>query len=194
MRILTAFILTFISIISFAQKKFEYKDRHFPAKYVLRNSKDTINTRIMNVGITNNNKYSVYTWVNKMVFVDENGNRKIMKEDELDYLEIHDLDGKVHQLYSSRKYMNKDVGLVEVLYHGKMSCLRDTYYINIYGNLGSTDYYVEKNSKPIQSGLFIGLKKQFAERFANYPDLMELLDKWKSSEDLINILEEYNKK
>jgi len=53
---------------------------------------------------------------------------------------------------------------------------------------------VEDNKELIKSGLFNASGKKLKERFADYPDLLTLVDTMKTREDLVNILKLYDQK
>ncbi|OPC17519.1 hypothetical protein BAX95_14560 [Elizabethkingia meningoseptica] len=185
----------FIFILSFGQNKFEYKDRHLPAKYVLKNNKDTIVTRIAAVWAFSKKHFDPSTYLGKATFVDENGNKTKVKEKDIQYLEIVDFDGDVKKYTSAEKFPQleklKD-NLLKILYEGRMGLYRHFYIYNIYGNYSTTSYFIEKDKQPIDSGLFTATQKKLKERFANYPELLVDLEKSKTDEEVIALLKKYN--
>lgn len=190
------FFFLFITncILATAQEKFEYRDNHFPARYVLKNSNDTISSRIMNVGVINMKKYSVHTIVKKMRFYEPNGEKKNVKEEDLQYLEITDLEGNVHKYYSSLNYLPKESGLVEVLFDGnKIDYVRDFYISSIYGNISSMDYFIDRKKNEVKKNNW-GIRKTLNHVFAEYPDLQERLKDEKSKDEVIALLQEYDKR
>ncbi len=185
-------LFSFQCLLIFAQQKFEFKDNHFPARYVLKNSNDTISSRIMNVGVIKMTKFSVHTIVKKMRFYEPNGEKKTVKEEDLQYLEITDLEGNVHKYYSSLNYLPKESGLVEVLFDGnKIDYVRDFYISNIYGNINSIDYFIDRKRDEIKKNNW-GIRKTLNDTFAEYPDLQARLKDEKSHYEVIALLQEYD--
>lgn len=139
-------------------------------------------------------KYSVHTIVKKMRFYEPNGEKKNVKEEDLQYLEITDLEGNVHKYYSSLNYLPKESGLVEVLFDGnKIDYVRDFYISSIYGNISSMDYFIDPKKNEVKKNNW-GIRKTLNHVFAEYPDLQERLKDEKSKDEVIALLQEYDKR
>ena len=187
------FILLFLQFwVLFSQYK--PKDYHLESKIVLKNSIDTIKTRTLALWAFKKDHFAPQTLMKKITIFDSEGKKSKVIENDIKYIEIMDFDGKIRRFINSIEILNKEIGLLEILYSGKMSYYVGFQTVNIYGNVNSTEYLIEKNKPIIDTGLFSGSNKKLKERFAIYPDLIELVDKVKTKEDLIKILDLYNSK
>lgn len=194
------FLVSFFCFnLIFSQKQFEYKDRHFPVKYILKNSSDTIRTRVQNTGLFTNKKFSHATYINNMYVVDSLGNKTRVAEQDIDYMEITDLQNVTRKIISSSSVFSKDFGLLEIIYEGN----KTAYYRSAtYGGLSPysptliyLDYLLIKDDKSIvELGSAGRFKIRMKQKFSNYPDILLLIDSWKYDSDLIRILERYEKK
>lgn len=91
----------------FGQKKFEYKNYHFSAKYVLKNSKDTIFTKIENF---DKNRYPIFSYstiVKRLNFRNSNGEKEAIDEGDIQYLEINDNLNVNRKFIASSSVLNK---------------------------------------------------------------------------------------
>lgn len=191
----TAFLLLFICVgLLFSQQKDD--KRYFPAEYTLKTSGDTIRTRIRNVGKFSNTKYYIATIMFKMKMRDDNGVETWVEPKDVEYIKITDENNISHEYYASVGRMEIKGGLIEILYEGKnMNWYR--FYPYGTGIITKADFLVDdKNAKIInESGFFNpGLKNSLKTRFAAYPDLMALVNSWKTDDDLLKILQLYDKK
>ncbi|WP_312819422.1 hypothetical protein [Kaistella carnis] len=188
-------LLSFASY--FGQKKFEYKDYHLPVKYIVKNSNDTISTRVIAQWSFKKNHFYPTTYLNKITIIDEFGKKTKIAEELIDYMEITDFDGQVKKYRSSENFSDlKDKkNLLEILYEGnKIGYYLDFYTVNIYGNVGSTEYVLGKNGTTINSLWFSGKTKKMKELFKEYPELYEKFERVKTKEDFISVLKEYDAK
>jgi len=91
--------------------------------------------------------------------------------------------------------LKSDKDLLLVLHEGtKTGYYVDFFVASIYGNVGATEYIIDENGTAISSNLLSGREKKLKELFAKYPDLLSKVDFVKTREDMINLLEEYDKK
>ena len=187
------FILLFLQFgLFFSQYK--PKDYHLESKIVLKNSNDTIKARILALWAFKKDHFAPQTFMRKLTIFNSEGIKSKINESDVKYLEIKDFDGKIRKFINSFEILNKEIGLLEILYSGKMSYYCGFQTVNLYGNVNSTEYLIEKNKSLIDTNLFSGSNKKLKERLSNYPDLIELLDKVSDKKDLIKILELYNSK
>jgi len=196
MRLLLGFLLL-VSSLSFAQKKIQYKDYHLPVKYVLKKSSDTVNTRIVAQWAFKKNYFYPSTVISRLYFLDSYGKKSIVKESQLNYIEITDFDGSIKKFTNSERFpsLKSDKDLLLVLHEGtKTGYYVDFFVASIYGNVGATEYIIDENGTAISSNLLSGREKKLKELFAKYPDLLSKVDFVKTREDMINLLEEYDKK
>ncbi len=193
----------------FGQKKFEYKNYHFSAKYVLKNSKDTIFTKIENF---DKNRYPIFSYstiVKRLHFRNSNGEKEAINEGDIQYLEINDNLNVNRKFIASSSVLNKNKGLLEVFHTGKISFFSDYNYnydlsINSFARdiIVVRDYLVDN-----QNGKFYGpyahklgafsaitLMDNLKENFKDYPDLQSMTENVQSKEGFINLLKSYDAK
>ncbi|SHK64385.1 hypothetical protein SAMN05444371_3135 [Epilithonimonas mollis] len=193
----------------FGQKKFEYKNYHFSAKYVLKNSKDTIFTKIENF---DKNRYPIFSYstiVKRLHFRNSNGEKEAINEGDIQYLEINDNLNVNREFIASSSVLNKNKGLLEVFHTGKISFFSDYNYnydlsINSFARdiIVVRDYLVDN-----QNGKFYGpyahklgafsaitLMDNLKENFKDYPDLQSMTENVQSKESFINLLKSYDAK
>lgn len=193
----------------FGQKKFEYKNYHFSAKYVLKNSKDTIFTKIENF---DKNRYPIFSYstiVKRLHFRNSNGEKEAINEGDIQYLEINDNLNVNRKFIASSSVLNKNKGLLEVFHTGKISFFSDYNYnydlsINSFARdiIVVRDYLVDN-----QNGKFYGpyahklgafsaitLMDNLKENFKDYPDLQSMTENVQSKESFINLLKSYDAK
>lgn len=193
----------------FGQKKFEYKNYHFSAKYVLKNSKDTIFTKIENF---DKNRYPIFSYstiVKRLHFRNSNGDKEAINEGDIQYLEINDNLNVNRKFIASSSVLNKNKGLLEVFHTGKISFFSDYNYnydlsINSFARdiIVVRDYLVDN-----QNGKFYGpyahklgafsaitLMDNLKENFKDYPDLQSMTEDVQSKESFINLLKSYDAK
>lgn len=186
--------------IVFSQKQFQYKENHFPVKYVLKNSTDTIRTRVQNIGIFTNKKFSAATYIKQVNMLDSLGNKTVISEFDIDYMEVIDPQNVVRRFASSTSLhlAKNDFGLIEILYQGKMSWYRDYFYVGMVGyKMNKVDFLIDKEDGKLinESGFFSpSIKNSLKEKLKDYPELLVGVDKSKKDEDLIKVLERYNGK
>jgi|GEM_PF-1565742 len=207
------FLLIFFSLFSltycFGQKKFEYKSYHFPAKYLLKNSTDTIFTRINNADKNKFPLFSYSTIWKYLVFRDDDGKKRVIKENDIQYLEITDNQNIKRKFVSSSSLLDRASGLVELFYCGRI-CFFSDYKVNTdlsYNSFGRDiivvkDYIIDnQNNKTYgpfvhQLGAFsaMNLTKDIKNNFENFPDLLLMVDNIQSKDDFISLLEAYDRK
>ncbi|UHO39601.1 hypothetical protein H5J24_05815 [Chryseobacterium capnotolerans] len=144
--------LTISSILYFVftysqEGDFKFKDRHFPAKYVLKGSNDTVRTRVLNIGVFSNKKYHAATYVGSVLTFSEKGERKRIKESDIQYMEITDLEGVTRKLVSSEPIIGKDVGLLEIYDDGERNGYMDYFKPSLTGPVASRFYPKDENKK-----------------------------------------------
>ena len=192
-------LVIFSFIFGFSQNQFHYKDNHFPIKYVLKNSKDTISTRVQNIGIFSNKKFSPATYLINLNVIDSLGNKTKMSETDIDYMEITDLQNVKRKFTSSNKlHLTKDFGVIEIMYKGKISWYRDYFYEGfVTHKMNKSDFFIDEKDGKLtgESGFFTpGIKNNLKEKLKAYPDLVALIDKSRKDEDLLKVLDLYDKK
>ncbi|KQS91964.1 hypothetical protein [Chryseobacterium sp. Leaf394] len=127
-------------ILSYSQKTFKYKDRHFPARYVLVGRKDTISTRVQNIGYVTHKKFYAETYVGSILTISESGEKQRVQESDIQYMEIIDLEGVKRKLFSSQLILGKNVGLLQKYNDGEKDGYVDYYRVSLTGPL-STKFY-----------------------------------------------------
>lgn len=178
---------------------FSQKETYFPAKYVLKNSKDTVKTKILNIGLYDNDEFSPATYIRQITVLDPSGKKLKVNENDIKYLEIKDLKNVKRTFVHSKSALSKDSGLLQVMYSGnKTQWYRKSFYngpIYTY-ETKNTDYLIMRNNKNINEIYFRapGARAQLKEIFGAYPDLALLIDAMVEDKDLIKILERYDKK
>jgi hypothetical protein len=193
----------------FGQKKFEYKKYHFSAKYVLKNSNDTVFTKIENF---DKNRYPIFSYstiVKRLHFRNSDGEKESINEDEIKYLEIDDNLNINRKFFASSPILNKNKGLLEVFHVGKISFFSDYNYnydlsINSFARdiIIVRDYLVDNQSGKIYGpfahklGAFsaITLMENLKDNFKYFSDLQQLAEDTRSKEDFINLLKNYDSK
>lgn len=197
------------TVYYFGQKKFEYKNYHFSAKYVLKNSNDTIFTKIENF---DKNRYPIFSYstiVKRLHFRNSNGEKEAINEDDIRYLEIDDNLNINRKFVSSSSILKKDKGLLEIFHIGKISFFSDYNYnydlrINTFGRdvIVVRDYLVDNQNNKIfgpfvhQLGAFsaLALMENLKNSFIAFPDLQQMTENVSSKEDFINLLNAYESK
>ncbi|MNK32487.1 hypothetical protein D3C87_509490 [compost metagenome] len=197
------------TVYYFGQKKFEYKNYHFSAKYVLKNSNDTIFTKIENF---DKNRYPIFSYstiVKRLHFRNSNGEKEAINEDDIKYLEIDDNLNINRKFVSSSSVLKKDKGLLEIFHIGKISFFSDYNYnydlrINTFGRdvIVVRDYLVDNQNNKIfgpfthQLGAFsaLTLMENLKNNFIAFPDLQQMTENVSSKEDFINLLKAYESK
>lgn len=183
----------------FSQKETMFKETFFPAKYVLKNSKDTIKTKILNIGLYDNDEFSPATYIRQITVLDPSGKKIKVNEDDIKYLEMTDLKKVKRRFVTSKSVLAKDSGLLQVMYSGnKTQWYRKSLYKgSIYTyETKNIDYLVMRKNKTINEIYFKapGVKAQLKEIFGAYPDLSSMIDIMAEDSDLVKILERYEKK
>lgn len=182
----------------FSQHTRKYNEVYFPAKYLLKNSKDTIKTKILNIGMYDDQEFSPATYLKHITVLDPSGKRLKVNENDIRYLEITD-HNKMKRKFTGSEVVSKDQGLLQVLYNGKKTAwYRRSYYSGpVYTYYTKdVDYLVFKNDNTITEIYFKlpGAQQQLKEKFRAYPDLTASIDMMFKDADLVKILKMYDKK
>jgi hypothetical protein len=189
-------ILTVLSIVSFtflfSQEETEYINNPLPAKYVLKTSKDTINTHVVGSYAFKKNHFTADTFL-KNIKTENNEVKTKVSVETIKYLEITDFDRKVRKFINADRYPELGIGnrMLEILFQGKrILVLGEEYTINLYGNTAATFYTLDKRDLLKKSGK----DKVLRERLEKYPDLLERYKKIKKDEDYYVLLTDYEKR
>jgi competence CoiA-like predicted nuclease len=189
-------ILTVLSIVSFtflfSQEETEYINNPLPAKYVLKTSKDTINTHVVGSYAFKKNHFTADTFL-KNIKTENNEVKTKVSVETIKYLEITDFDRKVRKFINADRYPELRIGnrMLEILFQGKrILVLGEEYTINLYGNTAATFYTLDKRDLLKKSGK----DKVLRERLEKYPDLLERYKKIKKDEDYYVLLTDYEKR
>lgn len=132
--------------------------------------------------------------------LDSLGNKTVISEFDIDYMEVIDPQNVVRRFASSTSLhlAKNDFGLIEILYQGKMSWYRDYFYVGMVGyKMNKVDFLIDKEDGKLinESGFFSpSIKNSLKEKLKDYPELLVGVDKSKKDEDLIKVLERYNGK
>ncbi|MDV7698781.1 hypothetical protein N6B72_17785 [Chryseobacterium soli] len=189
------FILFFslLSIVLFSQDKEE--KGYFPATYVVKNSNDTIQAKVRNVGKFTNKKYYFATILFKMKMRDKNGTETWVEPNDVKYIKITDENNIPHEYFASADRLPKEEGLLEIMYEGKnINWYKDYHNAVLDTNLKIRGYIVDNKKSIIYKGFFDNSKGNLKKLFKNYPDLEEKLKSTKTEEDYIELLRLYDAK
>ncbi|MFN1215707.1 hypothetical protein ACKW6Q_01860 [Chryseobacterium kwangjuense] len=183
----------------FSQKEKMFKETYFPAKYVLKNSKDTIKTKILNIGLYDNDEFSPATYIRQITVLDPSDKKIKVEENDIQYLEMKDLKNVRRRFVNARSVLSKESGLLQVMYSGhKTQWYRKSFYTGpIYTyETKNRDYLIMRKDKIITEIFFKapGVKPQLKELFGAYSDLSSMIDLMAEDSDLVKILERYDKK
>lgn len=185
----------------FSQKanKDKTQEIYFPIKYVLKNSKDTIKTKVLNIGFYTNEEFSPATYIKQMTVLDPSGKKIKVNEDDVQYMEIIDLNKVERKFINGKSIFSKDLGLLQVKYNGKKTAWyrKSSYSGPIYTyETNDTDYVLfRKDKSVIEMHLKMrGSITQLKEKLIGYPDLSALVDVVIEDKDILNILKLYDKK
>lgn len=183
----------------FSQKEELYQEVYFPVKYVLKSSKDTIKTKVLNVGIYTNEEFSPATYIRQMTVLDPSGKRIKVSENDIRYMEITDLKKLKRKFVDGKSVFSKDTGLLQMMYRGKKTAwYRKSFYSgSIYTyKTNDTDYLLFRKDKSITELHFRlpGAIYQLKEKFNNYPDVSALIDNIVEDIDLVKVLKLYDQK
>lgn len=210
----TLVLFTLLLAFGFTLGQTKVKEKDFPVRYSLKISKDTVTAHIKNNIPFKSKAYSPYVWIDEIVFITQSGSKVIVRENDLDYLEIKDHHGVVRKFVSPPNLSKLKLHLVQVNYEGKLSLYTDYYIENSSRNLVINQYLAEddkeviqvgfygrdfdsspgfKSSGQLNVGFFNGFRLELKERLSMHPDLLELVDKMKTYDDLLNILMRYNR-
>lgn len=176
-----------------------FKETYFPVKYVLKNSKDTIKTKILNIGLYDNAVFSPATYITQMTVLNASGKKLRINENDVKYLEITDLKKVKRRFINSKSVLPKDSGLLQVMYNGnKTAWYRKSLYkgpIYTY-ETENIDYLINRKDKSTTEIRFNapGVKALLKEKFGVYPDVSSLIDGIVEDNDLVQILKLYDKK
>lgn len=183
----------------FSQKEHnKFNEAYFPVKYLLKNSKDTVKTKILNIGIYDDQEFSPATYLKQITVLDPSGKKLKVNENDIKYMEITDLK-KVKRRFVNSKVVSKDQGLLQVMFEGKKTAwYRRSYYSgSIYTyKTKDIDYLMFRKDKSITEIYFKmpGSKELLKEKFRAYPDITALIDVMFEDTDLLKILKLYDRK
>ncbi len=199
MKKMSLLLRIFCFSLLFSQKEQLYQEVYFPVKYVLKSSKDTIKTKVLNIGMYANEEFSPATYLKQMTVLDESGERVKVSENDIRYMEITDLKKVKRKFVDGKSVFSKDVGLLQIIYSGKKTAWyrKSIYSGPIYTyKTNDTDYLIFHKDKNITELHFNlpGAVAQLKEKFYNYPDIISLLDTMVEDTDLIKILKLYDRK
>ncbi|SDQ65516.1 hypothetical protein SAMN05421664_2038 [Chryseobacterium soldanellicola] len=183
----------------FSQQEDKNQEIYFPVKYVLKSSKDTIKTKVLNVGLYRNEEFSPATYIRQMTVLDPSGKKIKVKENDVKYMEIIDLEKVKRKFLNDPSILSKDVGLLEVMYNGKKTAWyrKSVYSGPIYTyKTDNTEYlFFRKDKSMIEMHFKIpGSILELKEKFRSYPDLSALIDEVVGDRDIIKILKLYDQK
>lgn len=174
----------------FGQKKVSFKNYHFPAKYVLKNSNDTISSRLVNF---DKNKYAFFSYtsiVGKVRFIKDNGENNVIDEDDIQYLEITDNQNIKRTFVASSGILSAETGLLELFHKGKIGLFSsydsktDLSYNTFARDIISVkDYLIDYQNNKIYGpyahklGAFsLTFIKNVEDNFEYFPDLKEMME------------------
>jgi len=183
----------------FSQKEAMFKETFFPVKYVLKKSKDTVKTKVLNVGLYDNSEFSPGTYIRQMTVLDPSDKKIRINESDIKFLEIRDLKKVRRRFVSSQSVLSKDTGLLQIMYNGsKVAWYRKSFYkgpIYTY-QTNNIEYLIIKKNNDITEMSFKapGLKPLLKEKLAVSPDLSLKIDEMADDDDLVQILRLYDKK
>jgi len=183
----------------FSQKEDKFQEVYFPVKYVLKSSKDTVKTKILNIGFYTNEEFSPATYIKQMTVLDPSGKKIKVNEADVRYMEVIDVKKVKRKFINGKSVFSKDMGLLQVLYNGKKTAWyrKSAYKGPIYTyETNDTDYVLFRKDKSV-SEMHLkmpGSVLQLKEKFYNYPDLSALVDTVIEDKDILNILKLYDKK
>lgn len=199
MKKITLLLSVFCFGFLFSQKEELYQEVYFPVKYVLKSSKDTVKTKVLNVGMYTNEEFSPATYLRQMTVLDSAGKKIKVPENDIRYMEITDLKKVKRKFAEAKPVFSKDAGLIQVMYSGrKTAWYRKSYYSGpIYTyKTKDTDYLLFHKDKSITELHFRlpGAIFQLKEKFNNYPDLSAMINNIVDDKDLVKILRLYDQK
>lgn len=192
------FLIFYAALLFSQQGLARYNEVYFPVKYLLKSSKDTIKTKILNIGIYDDQEFSPATYLKQITVLDQSGRKLKIKEDDIQYLEITD-DKKIKRKFTDSKDISGDTGLLQIMYNGKKTAwYRKSHYSGpIYTyKTKDKDYLLFRKEKSITEIYFKlpGAKAQLKEKFRPYPDLLLLIDRMFEDTDLLKILSRFDRK
>ncbi|WP_326984433.1 hypothetical protein VUJ46_07825 [Chryseobacterium sp. MYb264] len=176
-----------------------FKEIYFPVKYVLKNSKDTVKTKVLNVGLYDNSEFSPGTYIRQMTVLEPSGKKQRINENDIKFLEIRDLKKVRRRFVNSKSVLSKEAGLLQVMFNGnKAAWYRKSFYTGpIYTyETQNIDYLIIRKNKDLTEISFKapGLKPLLKEKLGTSPDISALIDTMADENDLVNILKLYDKK
>jgi len=195
----TILLLALVCFNLLFSQKDKNQEIYFPVKYVLKSSKDTIKTKVLNVGLYKNEEFSPATYIKQMTVLGPSGKNIKVNEDDIKYLEIVDLERVKRRFINDQSIFSKDVGLLQIMYNGKKTAWyrKSSYSGPIYTyKTDNTEYLLFRKDKSITEmhfkipGSILVLK----EKFSNYPDLSALVDNVVEDADVVKILKLYDQK
>jgi competence CoiA-like predicted nuclease len=192
MKKITLLLTLCSSLFLFSQEETQYINNPLPAKYVLKTSKDTINTYVVGSYAFKKNHFTADTFL-KNIKTENNEVKTKVSVETIKYLEITDFDRKVRKFINADRYPELRIGnrMLEILFQGKrILVLGEEYNINLYGNTAAIFYTLDKRDLLKKSGK----DKVLRERLEKYPDLLERYKKIKKDEDYYVLLSDYEKR
>ncbi|WP_415328062.1 hypothetical protein [Chryseobacterium sp. MMS23-Vi53] len=197
-KIVLLLTISFCNLL-FAQKEELYNEVYFPVKYILKNSKDTINTKVLNIGYYTNEEFSPATYIKQMTVLDPSGKKLKVAENSIQYMEITDLKNIKRTFVDAKPIISKDLGLLQEMYNGKKTIWyrKSNYSGSIYTyKTDDTDYLIFRKDKSTTQihfkmpGTVALLKEKFNYDFT----ISAQLDMMAEETDLLKILKLYDKK
>ena len=195
----TILLLAFMCFNLLFSQEDPLQEVYFPVKYVLKNSKDTIKTKVLNIGFYSNDEFSPATYIKQITVLDTSGKKAKISENDIRYMEITDLKKVKRKFINAASVFPKDMGLLQVMYSGRKTVWyrKSVYSGPIYTyKTDDTDYLIFRKDKSVTEIHFNipGVKSQLLERFNNYPDISALIDNMVEYTDLLKILKLYDQK
>ncbi|WP_027380671.1 hypothetical protein [Chryseobacterium daeguense] len=198
MKKITSFLLVLCFGLLFSQKENPLQETYFPVKYILKNSTDTIKSRVLNLGIYTDEEFSPDTYIRQMTVLNAGKKTKVYEKD-IQYMEITDNKKNIRKFVDSKAILSKDLGLLQVMFTGK----KTTWYrLNSYSGriytykTSETDYLKDNQSKSITEIHFKlpGAKALLKEKMGRYADISQSIDYMADDEDFLKVLKLYDKK
>lgn len=183
----------------FSQKETGCNEIYFPVKYVLKGSKDTVKTKILNIGEYTNEEFSPAAYLRQITILDPSGNKVKIPENNIRYMEITDLNKAGRIFTDAKPVLPRETGLLQIMYSGKKTVWyrKSAYSGPIYTNrINHTEYLLFRKDRKIKELHFNipGDLAQLKDPFNNHPDLLLMLNTVFQDSDLIRILRLYDKK
>jgi len=191
MKIKFIIIFSLISLVLFGQ---EQTDKgFFPAEYVLKNTQDTIQAKVRNIGKFSNKKYYFATVMFKMKMKDSAGNEIWIQPNDVNYIKITDENHIKHEYFASSERLPKEKGLIEIMYEGRnINWYKDYNNPALMVQLEIKGYITDHNKNILYYGFFDDLKRKFKIIFKDHPDLVLRLKSAVTDDDFVKLLQLYD--